>query len=187
MNSIKWLLVAVIALAMTASDALARQQGQPRDPLGFLKHAISEAGGPALTAQQETDLLALIEASRPTPPAPDDSLKAAHEAFAAAVVAGDLAAAQAQAAIIAAKQAHFGTTRLAADAKFAVSAVGILKSGGQLAALLQAGDQNRVVGIVRSLLGPGPGGFGGPGGPGGPRGPGGPGGGGPFPRRPSNN
>lgn len=186
MNSIKWLLVAVIALAMTAGDALARQQGQPRDPLGFLKHAISEAGGPALTAQQETDLLALIESARPAPPAADDSLKAAHEAFAAAVIAGDVAAAQAQAAIIGAKQSQFGATRLAAEAKFAVSAVAILKSGGQLAALLQAGDQNRVVGIVRSLLGPG--GFGGPGGPRGPGGPGGPGGGAPgFPRRPSNN
>jgi len=103
MKSIKWLLVAVTVLAMTAGDALARHQGQPRDPLGFLKHAITEAGGPALTAQQETDLLALIESTRPAPPAPDDSLKAAHEAFAAAVIAGDVATAQAQAAIIAAK------------------------------------------------------------------------------------
>ena len=184
MNSTKWLLIAFIGILMTGG-ALAHPQGQPRDPLGFLKHAISQAGGPALTTQQETDLLALIESARPTPPGPDDDLKLAHEAFATAVLAGDAATAQAQAAIIAARQAQFGATRLAAEAKFAVSAVGILKSGGQLSALLQASDQNRVVGLVRSLLGPG--GFGGPGGPG--RGPGGgPGGPGPGgPRRPPSN
>ena len=105
------------------------------------------------------------------------------EAYAAAVIAGDAASAQAQASIIAAKQAQFATTRLAVDAKFAVSAVAILKNGGQLSALLQAHDQNRVVGLVRSLLGPG---FGGPG-PGGPRGPGGPGSGPGLPRRPPSN
>ena len=143
--------------------------GQPRERLGSLKRALEQAGAAALTAQQETDLNTLIASFRETlPTEPDEALKAAHDAYADALLAGDIAAAQAQATIIANRQAQLSATRLTAEAKFVVSALAILKSGGQLDALIQKFD-DRVVGLVRSLAGPG-GPRGGPGG-----GPGGPG------------
>jgi hypothetical protein len=141
------------------------QPGQARAPLGFLKRALEQAGAPALTSQQETDLNALITSFRATVPAePDELLRAAHDAYAEALIAGDVAVAEAQATIIAGRQAQLTATRLTTEAKFLVSMLSILKTGGQLDALIRQFD-DRVIGVVRSLLGPG-GPWGGPGGPG---------------------
>src|SRR5215475_1317540 len=96
--------VMVMLICATVSGVImvAAQQRPQRDPLGFLKRAITEANAPALSADQETQLTTLItnlHASRPK--GPDETLKAAHTAYNAAILAGDLAAAQAQITIIA--------------------------------------------------------------------------------------
>lgn len=147
------------------------QPGHQRDPLGFLKHALTEANAPALSTDQETQLTTLItnfrNANKPT--GPDETLKAAHAAYAAAILAGDTAAAQAQAGIIASKMAELSGARLQAQAKFDTDVIAILKAGGQLDPLKQKFGDEHVVGLVSSLAG-GPGfggpGFGPPGGPG---------------------
>src|SRR4029079_2770190 len=91
--------------------ATAQQRSKP-DPLGFLKRAITEANAPALTTDQETQLTALITSFRNAEPkGPDEALQAAHKAFNAAVLAGDLAAAQAQVATITTKTSELSNTR----------------------------------------------------------------------------
>lgn len=160
-------LVALAAVAGVFAHPGRQGQGGQREPLGFLKRAISEAGAPDLTAEQETQLTALIKASRGE--RPSDAEKQAHAAYSAAILAGDLAGAQAQASVL----AQLSSSRMQALAKVQIDVVNILKAGGQLDALkTKFGD--RVVQIIGSVAG-GPG-FGGPGGPGGRGGrPGGPG------------
>ncbi|HKQ73757.1 MAG TPA: hypothetical protein VJ810_08535 [Blastocatellia bacterium] len=169
----KIVIAAVLLLCATASGvitAMAKQKPQ-RDPLGFLKRAISEAGAPALTSDQETQLNSLIASFRNArPDGPDEALKEAHTAYNNAILAGDLASAQAQATIIANRSAELSNTRLQAHAKFQIDLLNTLKSGGQLDPLKQKfGD--RLSGIIGSLdggppFGDGRPGFGPPGGPG---------------------
>lgn len=173
------LLLAALAVAGNAG-LVAQGQGRPQGPpdggLGFLKRAISDAGATALTSDQESQITALVAAFREAnAPKPNDEVKAAHDAYDAAILAGDLATAQAKAAVLSDLIAVQSKARMQAAAKLEIEVLAILKSGGQLDALKTKFD-DRVVRIVASLAG-GPGfGFGGPGGRGGPGGPGGPGG-----------
>lgn len=158
--------IAIVALCVIiggASVVLANSVSQ-RDALRSLKRAITEANAPALTADQETQLNTLITAYRDAlPDEPDEALEAAREAFDAAILAGNLTAAQAQATIIANRSAELSKIRLQALAKFQIDVQAVLKAGGQWE-LLKTKFGERLVGIVGSLAG-GPG-FGG-------RGPGG--------------
>ena len=174
----------VLAIAITgislivAGVAMASvQQGPPaqRDPLGRLKHAITEASAPVLTAQQETQLTDLTKAFRETnKPTPNEAFKAAHEALNAAILAGNQAAVQTQIEALAALQTAQAKARLAADAKFKADVLAILRNGGQLEPLKAKLGDDRLVALAGSLAGGGGPGFR-PGGPGGPCGSGGPG------------
>lgn len=146
-------LCAIVGIAGMALAQPGPQRGQERNPLEFLKRAITEASAPALTSEQETQLTTLITNYRNAQPTePDEQLKAAHAAYASAILAGDLAAAQAQAAIIANRTAEHSNTRLQAGAKFQIDVLAVLKSGGQLDPLKQKfGD--RLVGLLGSLAG----------------------------------
>lgn len=164
-----------------ATVAMAQGRGGPRRPnidqaqdgtrpqhdaLGFLKRALTDANAPALTSQEETELNTLItNFHQAQPHGPDQTLQAAHTAYNNAILAGDLATANAQATIIANHTAALGNTRLQAEAKFDTDVLTILKNGGQLDPLKEKlGDH--LVGTINSLVGGPP--FGGPGfGPGG--------------------
>jgi hypothetical protein len=147
------------ALAASAIMALADHNGQTRDPLGVLKRAIIAAAAPALSAAQETALTALItnyKAALPTEP--DATLEAARDAYDAAILAGNLATAQTQATAIATRQAQLSDARLKAEAQFKITVLANLQAGGQLAALRQRYEDDRVLDIVSSLIGRGGGG-----------------------------
>jgi hypothetical protein len=127
--------------------------GQP-DPLGLLKLALTEAGAPALTAAQETQLNTLITSFRSAQPTePDAALEAARTAFDDAILAGDLTAAKAQAAIIASRIAALTSAELQSEAQFEIAALALLKAGGQLDLLNQKFGADRVLELVESLIG----------------------------------
>ncbi|MBS1810324.1 MAG: hypothetical protein JST84_19330 [Acidobacteria bacterium] len=136
------------------------QQRPTRDPLGFLKRALTEAGAPALTTDQETQITTLITAYKAAQPdEPSQALIDARTAMGAAILAGDLTTAQTQAGIISGLIAAENNVRLLALAKFGAEVIVILKNGGQLEYLVQKLSSERVVGLIESLAGRG--GFGG--------------------------
>jgi Spy/CpxP family protein refolding chaperone len=154
----------VLVTVLMVAVAVAAQRPGERGPLGMLKFALTEAGATALTTEQETKLTALITAFREgQPKGPDETLKAAHEAYAAAILAGDLSAAETQAAALAAQTTTHATSRLQAEAKFKIDVLAVLREGGQLDALKQKFGDARVVGMLSALAGPGRFGPGGPG------------------------
>ena len=183
-------IVLLLSFAVILPSALAqRPGGPPQQPnvLAGLKHALEEAGAPALSAAQETQLEDLIKAYRQAQgqSGPSDAVQAAHRAYDAAILAGNLAAAQAQATIIANALAAGASAHLQAQAKFEIDALNVLKSNAnQVNALVQRFGTAGLAGILRGLAGGPQGGPGGPGGPGGRGGPGGPGGFGGPPQRP---
>lgn len=154
-------IVPLLGLTMSVAGVTLAQRAQRHDALGFLKRALTEAGATALTSDQEMQLNTLITNYRNAlPNGPDETLKAARAAYDAAVLAGDLTAAQAQATIIANRMAELSGARLQAEAKFQTDVVAVLKGGGQLDALKQKLGDGRVVGLIASLAGGPP--FGGP-------------------------
>jgi len=155
---------------LTIGMTTALAQPSQRDPLSGLKRAITQASAPALTAQQEADLTALITAFKDAQPdEPSEELQTAREAYDAAILAGDQAAANAQAAILSNLLATGSNTKLQAQAKFEIAVLANLKSGGQFTALQTKFGDEKVLSLVGSLAG-GPGGGGPGGGPGGGRG-----------------
>ncbi len=148
------------------------------DPLRGLKHALETAGAPALSSQQEDQLKTLIQQFRDAHKShePDPALGTARKAYDAAILAGDAAAATAQAQTIANLIATHSSDSLKAEAGFQIQALAIIKSNPQqFDALVQKFGNSGVVRLLGGLAGggrfggPGPGGFrGGPGaGPGG--------------------
>ena len=141
-------------------------QGPPQhDPLAGLKHALTEAGAPALSTQQEQQLTQLIETARENhqkgPNDPNEMMEAARRAYDNAIVAGNLAAANAQAAIIAQQISADATTHLQAEAKFKIDALNVLKgNANQITALTQRFGTAGLSHLLNSLAG-GPGGSGG--------------------------
>lgn len=167
--------LAVLFLCMIATGATAvfgQRQGRP-GPLAFLSRALSEAGAPALSDEQQTKLTTLFESLRgEAPPEPDAALKTARAAYDAAVLGGDLKAAEAQAAVIASRMAELGVDRIKTTAKVQIEALSILKTGGQLEALIAKFGEAHVLRVLGPLGGPAFGGGPGPGpGPGFPPGP----------------
>jgi hypothetical protein len=175
-------MLALVSVIVGTTFVLAQGPGVPRErpqpePLRGLKHALEEAGAPALSTEQESALKTLVSDFRANLPQPDESVRAAHQALDAAILSGNLAAAQAQAAAIANANAVNMTARLRAEAALKIQVLGVLKTNeAQLTALVQRFGESGVARLLGSVLG-GPGGFGGPGGPRGPEGfgPGGPG------------
>ena len=173
--SLKVVFAALLALSL-ASAAFA--QGRPQfDPLGRLKQALQAASAQALSSAQEEQLTALIQQARDAHKSatPDPAFKAARDAFDAAILAGDQAAAATQAGILANLTAAATSDRLKEQAGYTIQALNVLKTNqAQIDALTQKFGATGVVHLLGSLFGGGPG-FGGPGGPDGPGGPGGPG------------
>ena len=159
----------VLMLFILAASVVTALAQPSRDPLAGLKRAITQASAPALMAQQEADITALITAYRDSlPDEADDELAAAREAYDAAILAGNLAAATAQATIIANRTAALGNAKLVAQATLEIGVLAILKTGGQFTPLQTKLGDDRLLALVGSLAGHGAG-------PGGGRGPGGPG------------
>ncbi|MEP7337148.1 MAG: hypothetical protein ABI977_05340 [Acidobacteriota bacterium] len=171
------------ALCLGVGALMAQPQHQqgpppppPRDPLAGLKHALMEAGAPALGAQQEQQLAQLIETARENrPKGPNDlkeTMEAARRAYDNAVIAGNLPAANAQAAIIVQQISADANTHLQAEAKFKIDALNVLKgNANQITALTQRFGTAGLSHLLNSLAG-GPAG-GPPPPPNGERGPGG--------------
>jgi hypothetical protein len=108
-------------------------------------------------------LTALITAYKDAQPdEPDADLQTAREAYDAAVLAGNVTAATAQAAIISSRQAALSNARLVAQATFEIAVLANLKAGGQFTALQTKLGDDRLLALAGSLAGGG--GFGGPGG-----------------------
>lgn len=153
--------VMLLTLAAVFSQAaLAQRPSRSFDSLRGLKKALEEANAPALTTQQEEQLKALIQAFRGSQPqGPSDELEAAYGAFGAAILAGNQAAANAQAAIIANLQAVAANARLQAEAKFKLDVIAVLRANGDQIGLLRQkfGDEGALR-LLDSLSG---GGFGG--------------------------
>jgi Spy/CpxP family protein refolding chaperone len=153
------------AMFSSAVNVLANEGAPQRDALRSLRRALTEANATALTTDQETQINALITAyQNALPDNDDDALEAARDAFDAAVLAGNLAAAQAQATIIANRTAALASARLQAEAQFEVGVLATLRNGGQLTALVTEFGNDRVLGVIDSLLGRGLAGGGGLGG-----------------------
>ena len=168
-SAIPCLIVGVVLLAMAQVPGPGPRPEM--DPLRPLKQALEDAGAQQLSSDQEGQLRALVKSfhdSQPRP-GPDDPMRAAHRAYDQAILAGDVAAAQAQATTIANQMAATGSAQLRAEAGFQVQVLNILKAAGnQLPALLQRFGSAGLPGLLKSPLG-GPG-FGPPQGPGGPGG-----------------
>jgi hypothetical protein len=158
--------IALLLVALSASAIVSlADHGPSREPLSALKRAITAANAPALTAQQETDLTTLITTFKNAlPTEPDAALVAAREAYDAAILAGNLTAAQTAATAIATRQAQLSDVRLKAEAAFEITVLANLQTGGQLAPLAVKYDDERILDIVGSLVGHGGGPGGGPGG-----------------------
>jgi hypothetical protein len=131
---------ASMAMSVTAKE---------RDPLAALNRAISRAGATALTSDQQTQLNTLLANYEAALPDEDDAtLDAARTAYNDAVLADNLAAATAQATIIANHTAALTSARLQAKAQLQIGVLGVLKSGGQLDALIAAFGQDRVLELI---------------------------------------
>lgn len=143
---------------------VAMAQQRQRDSLGFLKRAITEAGAPALTTDQETQLTTLITAYREAHPhEADQAFEDAITAYNNAILAGDQAAITAQITAIVNLRTAALATELQDGAKFKSDVLAILKSGGQLDPLKQALGGERLIHLIGALAGGGPGFRGGPG------------------------
>lgn len=161
----------VVTLAVGAALAQRPGGGTPPDALGGLKRALADANAAELSSQQEEQLKTLITAFREAnkPQGPPAGLEEAHRAYEAAILAGNLSAANtAAASITTAMQANL-TARQQALAKFQIDALAVLKANAeQYSALLKRVGTAGIVRLVGSLAGgggrPGPGGPGGPGG-----------------------
>src|SRR5215216_75283 len=145
--------VTVIALLLCAAFGSASMSmagpAKERDPLAGLNRAISRAGATALSTEQQTQLNTLIANYQAAlPDEDDDTLEAAREAYDAAILAGDLTAATAQAAIIANRTAALTSAKLQARAQFLIGVLAVLKSGGQLTALIATFGEDRVLELI---------------------------------------
>lgn len=140
-----------LAFALIAtSGVLALGQGKNSDPLLALKRAISQASAPALTVTQETALTTLITEYRDSLPDYDDeAIETANELLDAAILAGDLAAAQVQITAITTRTVQLQDTLLVADAKLAIGAIEVLKGGGQYTPLVTKYGTDRVLQLVK--------------------------------------
>ena len=151
----------IIVALILASAAVAFAQRKTPDPLAPLKRAISQASAPALSQTQETALTTLITEYRDSlPDERDETIENAREALDAAILAGDLAAAQVQITTISTQVAQLQDARMVAEAKLAIGSIAVLKSGGQYDPLVTKLGTDRLLQLVTltaPLAGPGEG------------------------------
>jgi hypothetical protein len=167
-SRVKYVMVGLVLMGLiTGGFALLMAQPSPttpRDPLTHLKRALSAAGAPALTTQQEDQLNSLITAFQANRPksGPDATIQAAQQAYDNAILAGDLAAAQVQVTALANQMTAHMTARLQVEAGLKVQIVNSLKTNGdQLNLLVQhfgAEKVSRMLGMFAGFgrRGPGP-------------------------------
>lgn len=149
-NQIKAVALAMLVLVVATSLALA--QGRTADPYAALKRALTQAAAPALSTAQETALTTLVNEFKAALPDEDDEvLDNAREAYDAAIIAGDLAAAQAQITIITTRTAQLQDARMQAQVKFSIGALGVLRTGGQYDLLVAKYGSDRVLGMITLL------------------------------------
>lgn len=168
-------------LAQAQDGPRRRGPGDGPQPFGAIKRALEEAGAPALSADQESQLAEIARAFHESLPKPDESLRDAHAALDNAVLAGDTGAAQAAANALAGLQSSQLSARLSAEAAARIQVLNVLKANdAQVTALVQRFGNEGLARLLGSVFG----------GPAGPRrvgpglGPGGPGfGAGPRPRQ----
>ena len=124
------LLLATLAVSGWQNVIARQDRPSPPGPLVFLKRALEQASAPALTTQQEEQLTQLITTFREfrQSQTPDATVKAAHDAYEAAILAGNVSAAQAQATTLANALAAQNATRLKAEASFKIDVLEILTS-----------------------------------------------------------
>jgi hypothetical protein len=150
------LLLCAITGGMTVTMAAPAKE---RNALAGLSRAISRAGAAALTSDQQAQLNALVATYQAAlPDEEDEVLEAAREAYDDAILAGNLTAAATQATIIANRTAALTTARLQARAQFLVGVLAVLRSGGQLDALIAAFGEDRVLDLIGGSGGAGHGG-----------------------------
>ncbi len=127
-------LAGFLMMAMMGSAVAQRSA----DPLRGLKKALEQAGALALTTTQEEQLKTLIQTYRDSQThEPSEALQAALDAYDAAILAGNQAAANAQAAIIANLRATATNAHLQAEATFKLAVIALLKTNGDQAGLLR--------------------------------------------------
>lgn len=148
---------ALLLLGVFASStflALAHDGGGPRGGGGVnsLRRALTQANAPALTTDQEAQINTLITTYRNALPDNDDALEQARDAFEAAVLAGNTAAAQMQAQNIANLIAAETRARLNAQAQFDIAVLNLLRNGGQLTPLVNTFGNDRVFSLISGLV-----------------------------------
>ena len=158
-------LAGILMLSMVGS---AFAQRGTFDPLRGLKKALEQAVALPLTTTQEEQFKTLIQTYRSSQShEPSEALQAAQDAYDAAILAGEQATANAQAAVIANLRAAAANAHLQAETTFKFAVIALLKTNGDQAGLLRTkfGDD----GFLRLLDGLAGGGHGGPSGGGGGR------------------
>jgi hypothetical protein len=156
-------LMSLFCLSLVAGGFLgvtAQQPPMQPDILAPLKGALSAAGAPPLTAMQEEQLRSIVTTFRGGRRITQNTtLQAAHRAYDEAIVAGDLAAAQAQAGIIATQTASSIRTELQSQASFKVQVIMVLKTNddqvGFLVKRFGSEGVSRVLGALAGGGGPG--------------------------------
>jgi hypothetical protein len=156
------MLVLTLGLIGGAVSAFAQSGMPPMDNLAQLKNALKTAGVSALTSAQESSIQALITAFRDAhKPSPNTAGQDARAAYENAILNGDNATADAQAAILANAQTADRAQRDKDAAAFAINVIAILKTNaGQVEGLVSNMGASRFVKLALGLAGGGPGGFG---------------------------
>lgn len=153
------MIAGIVSGVLAISGTGLAQTGQPTYPmLEHLNRVLQDAGAPALTADQESSIITLIENFRSAhrPPADRTVIESARRAYENAILNGDSGAAAAQAAIIAKAEAAHMEQMQTDVAAFAIQVIGTLKSGGQLDAVIaQIGRSGLVRLAVGLAAGPG--------------------------------
>jgi Spy/CpxP family protein refolding chaperone len=154
--------IVLAGFLMMAMVGSAFAQRSASDPLRGLKRALEQAGALALTTTQEEQLKTLIQTYRDSQThGPSDALQAALDAYDAAILTGNQAAANAQATVIANLRATATNAHLQAEATFKLAVIALLKTNGDQAGLLRTKfDDDGFLRILDGLAG----GHGGPGG-----------------------
>jgi len=157
-------LVGGLLLCLPFASPLPAQQAPPdqtgtttqhqRDPLVFLRHALGEAGAAALTSTQEQQLQSLITTFRSNEPKPaqDTTLINARNAYEAAILKGDLNAANSAVTAISGEISKMATARMQAQAQFEIAALKVL-TPDQVNALQNRIGTSGLIGVLRSMTG----------------------------------
>ena len=155
--------IAFCMISMLAVTALAQGRmgrggpGQGQWPLTPLKMALQNAGANALTADQETQITALITNFRAAnqPQAPGADVQAARAKYDDAILSGQTSVASAQIPILVANQNSQASARMMAQTAFAIAVVQAL-TPDQVSALQKSIGSSGTVRVIESLAG-GPG------------------------------